>query len=313
MKRPHAKDGKDEKGFCRLLSLGPSHPLREAHSFRAFTLIELLVAMAVFALLLALVVQLFNSANAVSTLQIKRLDADAQARMLLDRMVVDFAQMLKRRDVDYFLKSPGNTQAGNDQIAFYSEVPGYYPSATSQSPMSLVGYRVNTIGGSDGFNNIERLGKGLLWNGVGSPEKPMVYLPLTLAATWPAAANAAADPDYEQMGSNIFRFEYYYLVKDGTLTDTPWNSGSTGVRGLQDVTAIGVVIAVMDPKTRTLVTDAQLEALVRNMGDFDPVNMTTGSLENQWRSVIAASGLPKLVLASIRVYGRTFYLNPPPA
>ena len=33
---------------------------------------------------------------------------------------------------------------GNDQIAFYSAVPGYYPPTGSQSPVSLVAYRVNS-------------------------------------------------------------------------------------------------------------------------------------------------------------------------
>ena len=76
------------------------------------------------------------------------MDADSQARQLLDRMAVDFAQMVKRSDVDYYVKSSAASplrhvlQPGNDQIAFYSAVPGYYPPTGSQSPVSLVAYRV---------------------------------------------------------------------------------------------------------------------------------------------------------------------------
>ena len=80
--------------------------------------------------------------------------------------------MLRRSDVDYYLKTPANVQPGNDQIAFYSEVPGYYPSTGAQSPISLVSYRINAQ-----FRT-ERLGKGLLWNGVSPGSTPLAFLPL---------------------------------------------------------------------------------------------------------------------------------------
>src|SRR4029079_19396696 len=100
----------------------------------AFTLVELMVTMAVLALLVLFVSSLVNSAATITTLGNKRMDADTQARQLLDRMAVDFSQMVKRDDVDFFAKGTvaprtgGGTMPGNDQIAFYSAVSGYYPS-----------------------------------------------------------------------------------------------------------------------------------------------------------------------------------------
>src|SRR5205814_5625582 len=94
----------------------------------AFTLAELLVSMGVLVLLVFLATQLLNSAATVTILGHKQMDADSQARQVLDRMAVDFAQMVKRSDVDYYLKSsqagtPDCTtcaaQTGNDQIAFF--------------------------------------------------------------------------------------------------------------------------------------------------------------------------------------------------
>jgi hypothetical protein len=38
-------------------------------------------------------------------------------------MAIDFDQMLKRTDVSYYVKTTGNTEPGNDQIAFFSAVP----------------------------------------------------------------------------------------------------------------------------------------------------------------------------------------------
>ena len=40
--------------------------------------------------------QLLNSAATITTLGHKQMDADSQARQLLDRMAIDFAQMVKR-------------------------------------------------------------------------------------------------------------------------------------------------------------------------------------------------------------------------
>jgi hypothetical protein len=115
---------------------------------RAFTLAELLVTTGVLVLLVLFASQLLNSTATVTTLGHKQMDADAQARQLLDRMAVDFAQMVKRTDVDYYVKSSAASplrhvlQPGNDQIAFYSAVPGYYPPTGSQSPVSLVAFRM---------------------------------------------------------------------------------------------------------------------------------------------------------------------------
>src|SRR6266853_2801920 len=123
------------------------------HRCRAFTLAELLVSMGVLVMLTLLATQLLNSAAKIITLGHKQMDADSQARELFDRMAIDFAQMVKRSDVDYYLKSSATgtgvrnlLQPGNDKIGFYSAVPGYYLSgstSTQQSPVSLVSYRVN--------------------------------------------------------------------------------------------------------------------------------------------------------------------------
>ena len=61
-----------------------------------FTLAELLVTVGVLVLLVLLFTQLLNSAASITTLGHKQIDADSQARQLLDRMTIDFAQMVKR-------------------------------------------------------------------------------------------------------------------------------------------------------------------------------------------------------------------------
>src|SRR5437588_4487631 len=126
---------------------GKRRPVSRSLREGGFTLAELLVSMGVLALLVFLATQLLNSAATVTVLGHKQMDADSQARQLLDRMAIDFAQMVKRSDISFYFKGgAGGTQTGNDQIAFYSATSGYYSTTTSatQSPVSLVAYRVNS-------------------------------------------------------------------------------------------------------------------------------------------------------------------------
>lgn len=311
---------------------------RKRHS--AFTMVELIVTMAVLLLLIALIAQLFNSAQAVTGMGNKHMDADSQARAVFDRMAIDFAQMVKRSDVDCFLKDTTNTflngsasnPAGNDQIAFFSQVAGY--SQGSPGPVSLVSYRVYT----DGTNAyLQRLSYGLLWNGDAADNAsapgntPVVYLPIKIADKWPnAVSNTLTDNNYELAGPQIFRMEYYYVLKGQTVAGTyypsvlshiPWDKRNPGpnhtaVNGLRDVAAIGVVIAVADAKSQVLINNGALMQLAQNMSDFPQTvasgNNTAGpgDLEAQWQQAIDASNyIPRIAASGIRIYRRWFYLS----
>jgi hypothetical protein len=320
-----------------------------------FTLAELLVSVGVLVLLVLLATQLLNSAATIITLGHKQMDADSQARQLLDRMVVDFAQMVKRSDVDYYLKSSAAAplrnvpQVGNDQIAFYSSVPGYYPSTGSQSPVSLVAYRVNTQ------SKLERMGKGLVWNAVSTTDTPVVFIPIPVASplptpelpvptpapptpapAWPQAGNTTSDPDYELIGPQVFRFEYYYLLNGGInptggfltsiLSDIPWDTrilGHSAPEGMQDIAAVVVDIAVIDPRSKVLLTDSQINTLASSLIDWGTTNCpscptvpqwqnTPGLLLAQWRTILdGITSLPRPAVSGIRLYERCFYLSPP--
>ena len=311
-----------------------------ARRTHAFTLTELLVTTGVLVLLVFLATQLLNTTATVTTLGHKRMDADSQERQLLDRMAIDFAQMVKRSDVDYYVKSSAPSpqrrvlQPGNDQIAFYGAVPGYYPSTGAQSPVSLVAYRVNS------FNKMERLGKGLVWNAVSTTDIPVVFMPIPVASAlpqaelpptptptpspspaWPQAANMTADTAYEVVGPQVFRFEYYYLMKNGSFSDNPMISPHTTLSGMQDVSAIVVDIAVIDPKSKVLINDANIATLAGTLIDYGgsaaagcpaPNWQAPGELRRQWQCVLnGTNGLPRAAISGIRLYERIFYLSPP--
>src|SRR6185369_13961149 len=213
------------------------------------------------------------------------MDADSQARQLLDRMAIDFDQMLKRTDVSYYVKTTGNTQPGNDQIAFFSAVPGYYSQAGYNSNASLVAYRVNADSTSASYNKLERMGKGLALNGAYATPIPLLFLDsgntTTIQNIWPAACYPSCtsdptyrtDPDYETAGPQVFRFEYYYLLSSSPSTGTanqhtagPWSS--TNTFSVKDVAAIVVAIAVIEPKSKVLLSNDQIAALAGTLPDF---------------------------------------------
>jgi hypothetical protein len=314
----------------------------------------MLVSIVALTAFILIVSQLVKSASTITTIGNKHMDADSQARSVLDRMAVDFAQMVKRSDVDFFGKNtaaPNSVavdpaMSGNDQIAFFSTVPGYYPPSGSQSPISLVAYRVNTNSTSPNYNKLERMGKGLVWNGVTAtptatpipnptptPYPAMQFLTptMTISGTWPTATNSSStDSAYELIGPYVFRFEYYYLIKGQTVGGTPYLSilsdkpflgttvtGHNAVNGFQDVSAIGVTIAIIDPQSRVLVLDDNnhLGKLIGQMPDFS-LNMHSGGtstatqpgdLDAQWQSAVnATTAVPRAAASAIHIYSRLF-------
>jgi hypothetical protein len=287
--------------------------LKQRGRVSAFTLAELVVSVGVLVLLVFLASQLLKSTATITTLGQKQMDADAQARQLLDRMAVDFAQLVKRTDLDFFAKgtdapnSVGGPMTGNDQIAFYSAVPGYYPPTGAQSPVSLVAYRVNSLSTSSSYNKLERMGKGLVWNGVSQTDIPVVFMPLRISATWPAATSSSASDTaaYEVMGPQVFRFEYCYLLRaNGGLSITPPSD-------ISGISAIIADIAVIDPKSKVLLTDANIATLAGSLSDYTS-GMPPGQLRTNWQTYLdGITNLPRTAISGIRVYERYFYLSPP--
>ncbi len=340
----------------------------------AFTLAELLVSLFVLALVIFVVAQLMTSATAITRTGHKQIDTDTQARAVFDRMALDFAQMVNRTDVDYYVKQRAtynghgnghgcgrgrNGDLGSDQMAFFTQVAGYYPSSGPQSPISLVAYRVNESTSSNpAYGRLERLAKGLRSNGLDPGNGinqiyPIVFSAGQIAAgtgpwsgPWAAAIrndNAAAsrDNDYEVIGPGVFRFEYYYLLKNGRVTDWPWDRWDMPNQqtitnpiniGLSQVESIAVSIAVIDTAARSLIQAASSNAgygdildVAAELPDFKNGcgrgvgARKIGELEDQWKGVvesIAQTGhtpagvlIPPEAAKMIRIYNRYFDLK----
>jgi prepilin-type N-terminal cleavage/methylation domain-containing protein len=304
----------------------------QRHRRSAFTLVEVLVSIAVLALLVALIGQLFNNTSAASTISTNHLEADARVRLLFTRMAADFSHIVKRPDVDYFLKpelNPASPTSVNDQMAFYSNVPGYSPAGvtTPDNVVSLVAYRLNSTGTAP---CIERLGTALSWGGGSSTIYPVIFAPpgssmisTTFINNWKTATYIPAststsdpgyDPNYETIVPNAFRFEYYYLLNSGVLSATPWDPSipnHVSASGLQDVAGIGVVVAVTDRKASAIATTASLTTLASSLDDWSTTYPKFGQLQSKWQSEVTASSLAPVVKDGIRVYEQLFPINTP--
>ena len=138
-------------------------------------------------------------------------------------------------------------------------------ASSEQNAFTLVGYRVNNLSTSPNYSQLERLGLPLSWDG-GTPTGTttltgtllvdmtfLTYPPAgtspgggniscaydssTLRAAYPQVGTAAGnynngtDTTYDPIGSQVFRMEYSFQLKDGTLSDKPImvTSSSNGV------------------------------------------------------------------------------------
>jgi len=129
------------------------------------------------------------------------------------------------------------------------------------------------------------------------------------------AASPTPEPSAEVIGPQIFRFEYYYLLKNGSFSDIPWDitavPAHNAVSGMQDVAAIVVDIAVIDSKSKVLLTDAQVTTLAAGLSDYT-AGMVPGQLRATWQTYLdGITTLPRPAISGVRLYERYLYLSPP--
>jgi hypothetical protein len=307
------------------------------HSLRAFTLLEMMAAMAVLIMLVVLVAQIMNGATRTTGSSRQRLSADAEARMIFDRMAADFAGMVNRKDVDFLFQK----NAGNDSAFFFSMAPALSPANPALTdPVALVGYRI----GED--FKLERLGKGLSWNEP-APDG-IVFLtfpaltPPRVPTTPPDAIPGstlksssfnnyltpgprAAGSPFHVLGQNVLRLEFSFLLRatggqPAEHSEGPYNQSHAGFfsggdfdnrkgLGLNDVEAIIVTIVVMDAKSRALLSDAQVGELGGKFPDATANETPAKAWQDQVNLLAQSGGIPKSAAAQIRVYQRMFFLN----
>lgn len=292
----------------------------------AFTLAEMLVSISVLAVLLLLTAQLTVRATGIITTTLKRTDADSAARIALDRISLDVGRMIKRSDIDYSF----NKTTGNDSLAFFAEATGYYeraasaPSYSRRRPLSaLIAYQASPTTSSPTNVDLRRLSQGIVWaddNSDTAAYFTLPFLPLKIVGSPGIYANASAlynsnSADYKVISDQVFRFEFCFLMKDGTLSNQPWLANSPYSHTeltLSDISAVVVAIAVIDRTSRNLVGD--LTKLRDALPDVD----AGSDIAAKWIDVVnnrdaanpfPPASIPQVAGGAVRIYQRYCYLG----
>jgi prepilin-type N-terminal cleavage/methylation domain-containing protein len=137
-------------------------------------------------------------------------------------------------------------------------------------------------------------------------------------------------PYYDSIGNQVFRLEICFQRQNGSFTQYPAYTNSAPVYGasLSNTVAIVVAIAVLDSRSRKLVTTANwtaLTAALRDPTDSDlagsggPPAVAPQLMDSIWNAAIqqptfsSSVGIPAAVASHIKVYQRYYYLNAPKA
>src|SRR5262249_51633181 len=117
------------------------------------------------------------------------------------------------------------------------------------------------------------------------------------------------------------RFEYYYLLTNGALSDGPCLDASNcaTLNAWHDVSAIVVDIAVIDPRSKGLLTDQQIATFTTDtlgtnfLTDWSQDLNRPGTLPTKWQNrlviISRTQSLRRQAVAGVRLYERYFYLN----
>ncbi|MDR1191248.1 MAG: prepilin-type N-terminal cleavage/methylation domain-containing protein [Verrucomicrobiales bacterium] len=300
-----------------------------AHQRKGFTLVEVLVAETVFLVLLIVVMQLVFGTTKITQHQKQQIDAMTEARQALDRMKLDWTSRVRRGDVVAVFEK----RSGNDEFRLLSQVFSYDNSDNSEARKSLaaVSYRINDGAVSTKPEQVLLRGAlGYIWQS-NTPDDPKL---LKFPFSMPKFDTDTAINNYEVMGQNVFRMEICFLRKVSTTAESPYTVELNDVRESNPVVPytgdnidalnltsdrlLGVVVcvAVIGEQGKKILGDdpSALAELAEQLEDVTAADMNNRiDPLAKWTEAIEqpdfASGVPRPVVASIRVYQRVFYVS----
>lgn len=319
----------------------------------AFTLVELMTAIVILAILMATIFSIMGMTLRLTDSTTRGGDTGIEARQVLDRIGEDFSGMLIRPDIDQYYEKV----AGNDQMFFYSQTAGYFTTTTpfnQESPVSLVGYRISSSVNTTTPPVLQRLAQGLNWSGANALTL-LTFPPTTLPPRTPSSSaykatfgmipvqwnSLVTDTDttpsfWSTIGSQVFRLEIVYQLRDGTFTLIPPTPAippaiSTATTqplppvagSINDTVGIVVAIAVLDNKSRQIVPAASWSQLISVLRDPTTSDLTSSPatpavlMDSTWNTALnqpsfpTTAGIPVTAASHIRVYQRYYPLNLP--
>jgi hypothetical protein len=284
-----------------------------------FSLIEVLLAAVVLAIFTLLMLRLFDATRVTSVFWGQRMDAETQARIVLDRLAQDFARMIRRPDVDVAI----GRAAGNDRIRFFSQVEGFSDAVSPSEArgISVVEYRINEDG------KLERGARALPFAGLvfsPPPDTSSEDVPVRLLDgpdnLVPAVNQGASGSNFDVLGDQVLRFELGYILKKNLAANPPRPAPELAAElppGTQvdEIAAIFVGIVTLDQRARVLLNEAQLGAMRDAFRDYTQADaaarrdiLAVWSRVLQDGALLQIPGMPQPSAQAARVYQRVFPL-----
>ncbi|MFQ3577856.1 MAG: hypothetical protein SNJ52_02450 [Verrucomicrobiia bacterium] len=278
----------------------------------AFTLLEILLAMAVLLVFTLALTRVFDAMQSTSNFWGQRIDAETQARRVMDRLADDLARMVVRPDVDIAFAP----SVGDDRMRFFSCVEGHSLGVSGQPPrgLSVIEYRMD---------NARRLQRGAL----ALEFDRLIFAPLdreedsTLAVgLLDGPGNTVPQLDdslFDVLGDQVLRFEIGFLL-DGESPGQPQRLAATLPADTRssDLAAVIVAIATLDSRARAPLDEAGLEVLASAFPDYTTAHADAGrDILSIWSEVVNSgtltelAGVPLPSAQAVRVYQRYFPLQ----
>lgn len=262
-----------------------------------FSLMEILVAVAVFALLLVLLIQILGGVVRATTVSQRQLEAREEIQAVLGAIEQDFGNAVTQFKVPLF----GTRESdGNARLAFLTRNRG--PSGVTNTRFLAVDFQRK----SDG--TFERV------------STPVVWSELSLKNV---AVQNAGGANVSRLADHIVRFEVVAELEDGTVVelDTPqagsatfpdgsaipgnFRSLATDSDGSNPVKAITVAVAALDDRAMQILDEAGGTA-----GLVSALTSGTGRTPlERWNQALQSGGLsslPQPVQETLQFAERTY-------
>jgi prepilin-type N-terminal cleavage/methylation domain-containing protein len=300
----------------------------------AFTLVEILVAMAVLALIIVMVSEIFTGSSAAISQNSESMGALDASQAVFQQMGSDISRMLLRDDVDYSFAKTGTTGSpGNDTLSFYARTTGLASSGSPPTgtprPLSVVGYQVAT-NASTSNQELQYSALQIDWDNVSNPSNPLVFTSATQLLTPPNTLpllSTATPSSFTTLAPEVIRMEIcFQLVNDPKgnspaqlLTPTapvyvaaspPPTAPAIAIpRPIRNLAGILVGIVVIDPKSRLILppgTDLKVAQLFADaVANEDLLSLWT---PDNTAAKLEGAGVPVKAVAGVHIYQKYFPL-----
>lgn len=285
---------------------------RSPSESRGFTLVELMVSVTILTMIVIMFSQSLGSVTSVWGRAQEKMDNYAKARTLLNRLQVDFQNLVVRDDLPNF-GAQGN---GDSVLGFYTLQRGFSTGTGSNSrPLSYVEYLSDDD--ENGLPVLNRLNRPFDYSS--SPD--FLPAPTPDPATTPQPASPtpvdSAGLDHVTALRGLLGFSYGFLHPDGEYSPNFYEN-SSGAYSRAVAVTIGMVVA--DNRTTQLLEDrGDLNGIVQDLILAAPPAGSNWSPKAVWDyqlglatdrpSGVSVSRISNnLLLDSVRTFERTFPL-----